>query len=504
MFFNLGCLCIAVFFLSACSSGPRRVGERRVFVPFEYLGSEPSGSWVGLALSRIASVETDSQSAPTLREAQSSNAEHVIEGVVTGRTGDFRVSAVIRDEQQQQTVRSIDVRGATPIEAATALARQIKAEIKPFGTANNDAIREYFSGRPENAIAIDPNFGAAHVASIEKLIRSGQKEELRRALDAARAAKLSDLDLARVQALAGETPKSRSDALLTLARANRYDIPLWGSAAEAALASKDFKGAIEAFQKGLELVPSNIVFWNTLASAQAFAGDLEAAKRSIEEYRKLQPSDANPLDSLGELNFYDGRFAEAEKLFLQANALNNSALGGGELYRAALCRYLLGDLPKADDLARQYLDYRKQHNDPLVAVREAVWLYTSGRKDEAREKMRSSPLPVAKTQLAIWEIAEGKRPANVLGDRPELQGWKLLLGRRYSEAVEYWKRVYDGNSLVNGNEARVLLAWSLKEAGRVEESASYLKKWPLPPSGADPGLSSLWPAMAIELKAGRH
>jgi Flp pilus assembly protein TadD len=504
VFFKLGCLCVAVFFVSACSSGSPRVGERRVFVPFEYLGSEPGSSWVGLALSRIASVETGSLSAPTIREAQSSNAEHVIEGVVTGRPGDLRVSAVVRDEQRQQTVRSIEVRGATPIEAATALARQITAETKPFGTTNNDAIREYFSGRPENALAIDPNFGAAHIANIEKALRSGQKEELHQAVGVARAAKLSDLDLARVQALAGETPKSRSDALLTLARVNRYDVPLWGSAAEAALASKDYKGAIEAFQKGLELVPTNIVFWNTLAYAQAFAGDLEAAKRSIEEYRKLQPSDANSLDSLGELNFYEGSFAEAEKLFLQANALNNSALGGGELYRAALCRYLLGDLAKADELARQYLDYRNKHNDPLVAVREAVWLYTSGRKDEARQKVQSIPSPVAKTQLAIWEIAEGKRPANVLGDRPELQGWKLLLGRRYPEAVEYWKRVYDSNSLVNGNEARVLLAWSLKEAGRAEESAAYLKKWPLPPSGAEPGLSSLWPAKAIELKAGRH
>ena len=124
-------------------------------------------------------------------------------------------------------------------------------------------------------------------------------------------------------------------------------------------------------------------------------------------------------------------------------------------------------------------------------MREAVWLYTSGRKDEARRKIQSNASPVAKIQLAIWDIAEGKRPANVLGDKPELQGWKLLLARRYPEAVEYWKRVYDSNSLVNGNEARVLLAWSLKGAGRAEESAVYLQKWPLPPSGAEPGLSSI-------------
>ncbi len=84
-----------------------------------------------------------------------------------------------------------------------------------------------------------------------------------------------------------ETPRNRSDALLALARASRYDVQLWGSAANAALGSKDYKGAIEAFRKALELVPTNIVFWNTLAYAQTFAGDLDAARRSIEEYRSF-------------------------------------------------------------------------------------------------------------------------------------------------------------------------------------------------------------------------
>lgn len=497
-------LAAAVLFLSACTTKPVRLNDRVVFVRFEYLGSEPALSWVGSALSGIASVQTGSLSAPNIREAQAANVPQVIEGVVTGRPGAFRVSAVVRNEQSQQTVRAIEVQGATPIEAATALALQITPQPKPFGTTNNDAIREYFSGRADSALTIDPNFGAAHVARIEALLRSGRKDELPQALAAARAAKLSDLDQARVQALVAETPRNRSDALLALARASRYDVQLWGSAANAALGSKDHKGAIEAFRKALELDPTNIVFWNTLAYAQTFAGDLDAARRSIEEYRRLQPSEANPLDSLGEMNFYEGKFADAEKSFLQAHALNNASLGGGELYRAALCRYLLGDRAKADGLVGQYLELRQKYKDALVPVREAIWLYTTGRSQEAKQKIGTIDSPVAKTQLAIWEIAEGKRPVSVLGDRPELQGWKLLMGRRYPEAVEYWKRIYDSNSLVNGNEARVLLAWSLSAANRADESAFYLQKWPLPPVGPEPGFSSLWPAKAIELKAGRR
>jgi Flp pilus assembly protein TadD len=493
---------IAILCLTACNK-PAHIGDRLVFVPFEYQGSEAAAGWVGVALSGIASVQTGALAAPSIREAQTSNA-NVIEGVVTGGPGDFRVSAIVRDERSQQTLRAMEARGATAMEAATAIARQITSQPKPFGTLNNEAIRAYFSGRADDALALDPNFGAPHIAKIETLLRSGRKDELASAIAAARAAKLSDIDRARLEALVADTPKGRSDALLALARASRYDVQLWRAAAEAALTSKDHKVAIEAFRKALELDPINIVFWNTLAYAQTFAGDLEAAKRSIEEYRRLQPTEANPLDSLGELYFYEGRFADAEKAFLQAYALNNAALGGGELYRAALCRYLIGDRRKADDLVRQYLEFRQKHGDALVPVKEAVWLYTTGRRDEARQKIAPIATPAAKTQLAIWDIAEGKRPIAALGERAEFQGWRLLLGRRYPEAVEYWKRIYDSNSLVNGNEARVLLAWALTGANRAEEAASYLQKWPLPPIGPEPGFSSLWPAKVIELKVGHR
>jgi tetratricopeptide (TPR) repeat protein len=499
---------IAILCLTAACNKPAQISDRLVFAPFEYQGSEPASAWVGGAVSGIASVQTGTLAAPDLRDAKAASGQQVVEGVVTGAPGDFQVSAVIRDEGAQQTLRAISVRGATPMDAATALARQITPQPKPYGTSNNEAIREYFSGRADSALSLDPNFGAAHLAKIETLLRSGRKDELPAAIAAARAAKLSELDQARLEALVANTPKGRSDALLVLARASRYDVQLWRAAAEAALTSKDYKGSIDAFRKALELDPSNIIFWNTLAYAQTFAGDFESAKQSIEEYRRLQPAEANPLDSMGELYFYEGRFADAEKAFLQANSLNNEALGGGELYRAALCRYLQGDRAKADDLVRQYLEFRQKRNDALVPVREAIWLYTTGRREEARQKIASvaapAATPAAKAQLAIWDIAEGKRSVTVLGERPEVQGWKLLLGRRYPEAVGYWKAIYDSNSLVNGNEARVLLAWALSGAGRTEEAASYLRKWPLPPISPEPGFSSLWPAKVIELKAGHR
>ena len=218
----------------------------------------------------------------------------------------------------------------------------------------------------------------------------------------------------------------------------------------------------------------------------------------------MQPADANALDSLGEIYFYDGRFTDAEKAFLQAFDVNNAFIGGGDLYRAALSRLLAGDRAKADEYFHRYIEFRQKHNDALAPLREAIWLYVTGRREEARQKAASIGSPAAKTQVVIWDLSEGKNNPEILGNRPELEGWKYLFGRRYPQAVEYWSKVYDASSLVNGNEARVLLAWALAGANRGNEAASLLAKWPLPPGGPEPGLSSIVTAKAIELKAGHR
>src|SRR5687767_11936131 len=121
-----------------------------------------------------------------------------------------------------------------------------------------------------------------------------------------------------------------------------------------------------------------------MAYAHGFAGNIAGAEASIAEYRRVAPQDANAYDSLGEVYFYYGRFAEAEQNFLKAFEMNNALLGGGEMYRAALSRFLAGDLPKADEYLKRYLDFRQKHGDPSLALREAVWLYTTGRVAEAR------------------------------------------------------------------------------------------------------------------------
>ena len=475
-----------------------------VFLPFEYLGAEENLGWIGSAVPVIAATQISSMTAPTLRDARLTRVQQVVSGYITGKRGDLRVTGTVRDELRQSTIKTVSARGTTVVEAASSLALQLNSRPKPYTSNNPEAIRELFSGHADAALALDSSYGAAHVARIEGLLRAGRKEELPAALQAARAAKLTEVEQARLQALVAQTPKARTEALLGLARITRHDPQLWRTAAEAALVSKNHGGAIEAFQRALTFDSTNVVLWNTLAYAQAFSGDVEAARNSLAEYRRLQPREANAIDSLGEVYFINGRFQQAEKSFLEAFELNNALLGGGDLYRAAITRFLSGDRMKADDYFHRYIEFRQKHNDGLVPLREAVWLYVTGRRSEARQKAATVPSPAAKTQIALWDLAEGKGNPQILGERPELQGWKLLFQAKYPEAVEYWSKVYESSSLITGNEARVLLAWSLTGAGRLKEGAALLEKWPLPPAGPEPGLSSIVSAKAIELKAGHR
>jgi tetratricopeptide (TPR) repeat protein len=499
------CSILLLVFLPGCGDGQRglaRAPGRVVFTPFEYIGSTPALAWTGVATAAIAAAQAAAFVAPTVREAQSIRAGQVVSGVITDRAGELHLAATLRDEAAQKTVQTFEVRGGTPLALASALAKQIAAKPRPYGSSNPDAVRELYSGRPAAAIAADPSFGAAHVAHIEELLRTGRRDDVPKAVEAARGAKLTELDRAMLARLVATTPKDRSDSLLAMAKLHGHDLGLWRAAADAALIAKDHAAAAEALQKAAELDPNNVGNWNIMAYAHGFAGNLEGAEASIAEYRRIAPQDANAYDSLGEVYFYHGRFAEAEENFLKAFKMNDALLGGGEMYRAALARFLAGDVTKADQYFKQYLQFRQRHNDPSLDLREAVWLYTTGRGAEARAKAASVGSAAAKTQTLLWDLADGKVSGNV-GQQPAVQGWNLLFARKYAEASEFWRKAYENSSIIEGNQSRVALAWALSGLGREAEARALLERWPLPPQSAEAGFSSILINKAVQLRAGK-
>src|SRR5262249_9790471 len=148
-----------------------------------------------------------------------------------------------------------------------------------------------------------------------------------------------------------------------------------------------FAESAALFRAVLRIEPENGNVMNLLGYAEAYAGNLEAARKAIEDYGRNEAQKTNALDSLGEVHFLHGRFTDAEKYFLQANESNRAFLGGTELLKAAYAHWLAGDLKGADAIAGRYFDVRK--NDRLVAWREASWLYSTGRREQAIAKLKT-------------------------------------------------------------------------------------------------------------------
>ena len=144
-----------------------------------------------------------------------------------------------------------------------------------------------------------------------------------------------------------------------------HDAALLRQLATQEMNARRFSEAARYYQAVLQEAPDDIEIWNLLGYAQAFAGDLDSARKSFERYGRDPAHAANALDSQGEASFLNGKFAEAEKYFLEAHAKSSALLGGGDLLKAAYARWLQGDLPGADKVFFQYW--------PSAASRKTLW-----------------------------------------------------------------------------------------------------------------------------------
>ena len=125
----------------------------------------------------IAAAQISSIAVPTIRDAHLNRIQQVVDGYITGRPGDLRISATVRDESGQSTVKTLSAHGTTVVEAAASLAGQLNSTPKPYTSNNPEAIKER-SLVMQTLLSAHPAYGAAHVARIEALVRTGRKDEL--------------------------------------------------------------------------------------------------------------------------------------------------------------------------------------------------------------------------------------------------------------------------------------------------------------------------------------
>jgi tetratricopeptide (TPR) repeat protein len=339
----------------------------------------------------------------------------------------------------------------------------------------------------DTAVKLDPNFGAAWLGWVETRSRAGDSQQAseiaQRALG--QPALNSPVDRARLElalaALKHDDP-ARQRAVAALAKFMPNDAALLRQLATQEMNARRFAQSAQFYQDVLRIEPEDIESWNLLGYAQAFAGDLEGARKSFERYGSDPVHAANALDSAGEAFFSRGKFAEAEKYFLQAHAKSSALLSGGDLLKVAYSRWLQGDLPGADQQFAQYVAFRSQQKDPVLVWRQAVWEYATGRTSEAVARLANvtgsdSASEVARAQLIVW-----KDLSKLPSDPAQL------------------KPLYERTPPALDGITRVLYASALMQAGKKDEAKKLLELWPLPGLEGDPLLQSLLFPKYLELR----
>ncbi|HLX45146.1 MAG TPA: hypothetical protein VKR43_16985 [Bryobacteraceae bacterium] len=463
--------------VAACSRAPEHPVQRLAVLPFENLTGDASLDWIASAAPAIFSTELSGNPRVIAVRAGSTNegylagADRLVHGFFVKSRGGLRIDVQVEDAARHKMVVNADATGDV-LPAVSAIAKRLDSGAHPFSTANDQAVAAWGHREYERAVAIDPDFGAAWLAWAETLTQRGEQD---RAVSAAQQALArpglrSAEDRARIKLLLAtlrKDPAAREAAVGELVELRPLDTSLLSLAAETELNLRHFPEAVRYFKGVLRAEPGDFGVLNLLGYAQAYAGDLEAAKKSLEQYGTAAGQKTNALDSLGEVYFIRGRFADAEKYFLQAFQSDASFADGAELKKAAMARWLTGDLKGADEQMGRYLDARRNAHDPLVAWREATWDFITGRRDQAMAKLADVPPQLADRQRAVWT-------GHVSNDLASLK-----------EAFFRTAPAQDG-------EARTFYAAGLIAAGQKDEARKLLELWPLPTeNGGDPTFESL-------------
>jgi len=472
-----------------CSRQAQPATERIVFLPFENLTGDASLNWVQNAASAIGVEDLTGVSgvtalrAATLSDGYLAQASRFVHGYFTGTAGNHALQVDIEDASRHKTIETIATSGGGALAELNAAAKRIDESAHAFSSANPEAVAAWGNGDFEKAVMLDPDFGVAWLAWAEKLNRSGNPSA---AIDIASGAldhtKLrTPADRARLElflANARHDPAAREQALSDLIQLTPGDPALLVASSAAEMEARNFKAAAGRYRELARIEPSTSGVLNSLGYAQALGGDLEGARKTFEQYGEHPADKPNSLDSLGEVHFMLGRFAEAEKYFLDAQQANPALAAGQDLLKAAYSRFLTGDAKAADSLAQQYFDFRSKQHDPLVDWREACWLYATGRTDQAMAKLATaSNRAFAEKQAAIWRT--GLHP---VGD------------------LESLKQHYESTSPTEDAQIRVIYASALLAAGKRDEARALLATWPMPWSPGDPLLESMVLPETLELR----
>ncbi len=523
----------------ACARKKPASAERLAILPFENLSSNENLAWIGRAVAAAIVYDLTpvgnvyAQNVESIAASNSMDATRAIQGYYFESKGRINFRVTVEDIRRTRMVDSFEMDGPASegvLPMVNRLVAKLSPSARPFGTAKEEAFRDYGQALNagdraaalralESATAADPGFSLAYLTWAKVLAGGGDRDQALKVLTAARNARPNAIDAAELDyvlsTVSGDA-NEREKALETLTRSSSPNYGRLKELAELQLSEREFPDAVRSFEAAAKLAGDDQTIWNQLGYAYAFAGDLAGARRALETYQRgLEQGDINGLDSLGEVSFYLGDFAGAEKYFLEAGAKN-----AAELLKAAQARLMTGDLPGADGLFQKYLSAAPSAQRELAAYQQAQWEFLTGRRKAGMQRLEQilAKLPgegpvVGACQLSIWKLQMGDskgavsmaeqavRSAQSPGARNMSTICRLvadgatpagfMLAHKYAKALPLLEKNYRETNPSFDGQIRTLLAWAYVENGRAADAKKLVALYPIPLSSGDPMFASL-------------
>lgn len=534
--------------LAGCGkTGPR--WERVAVLPLENLSGEPALDWAArgvaeaLCLNQAGAAESHVFLVESLRTAPEVRATHMLHGYLWRRGERLHARVVLEDAASGRMTKRVSASGEAVVPLALALAAGLGWPARGFGASRDEALRAYVQGLSapraldaaealRGATQLDPDFGAAYLAWARRLAAerdsAGARQVIARARE--RGERVPALERARLAALdaaLGGDRAAEHRAWLALAQATPAEAGVFERLGELEISLCRYPDAVKSYEQAVARDPGQALLYNQLGYARSYARDFAGAVASLGRYRELRPEEANPLDSLGDVHYHVGRFAEAERFYLEAWRKHPGFLAGGEPYKVAWARLMQGNRGGADEQFEKYLEARRAGGDPQLEWRRAQWEYLTGRQTEAGARLERWSGPTAWAQLAVWSLAEGDRtgagrfaariPSSapmarliqfLVGDATSAEEWAaraqrafpgesdgivrrtatayaLLLARQFAAALPVLREWHAQTPASAEEPTNVLLAWALIETGRAREAAPLLDWHPAPQPGGE-------------------
>lgn len=533
------CAILAGLVLGSCGARDPGGAKRLGLIPSENLSGDPSLDWVSSAVPVLLASQWEGLPqvsvvrAASRRDAASSGAAAIH---CRHEGSSERLEVACWKEGSASVVRATgNLETEELAEIVSRLGRALHAGARPALAVSNRALRAYAAKDFLEAARLAPDFGYAYTDGAGEAMMAGDRATADRLIadGLSRGAGIGDLARARLSLLSGTLSRNREEQIAALRQLTSL-VPTepenWRRLSQLLSAGRQFADAAAAQERLAELQADDPAVWNQLAYLRAWAGETARAVDAASRYERLSPGNANAADTLGDVHYLAGNFAEAEKQYLESMSRDPDLFGGQGYFKAAMARLRAGDAAKAEEHFRQFAEKAGPAKELLLAQ----WRYiATGDAMAEIEQVGKSPSPdvaaAALAQMAVWRrLAGDVEKANAAArqsltlsrtplarrgaetayfltlPRTDAAGWRdraekalpgppleqarrsltlvaLIAQGDFAQALPLAQQLFDETPAERDYAARIYLAWCLQRTGNTARAAELLRTNPIPP-----------------------